>query len=115
MWRTLQKKRGYLLIRHFYLAAFFVLPFLGIAQTHYPGQHAGKFAIRDKLSPAVYGFDLHDVHLLDSRFTQNMQREEAWLSAIDVNSLLHSFRTNAGVYSGNEGGYSTVKKLAGWE
>jgi len=29
--------------------------------------------------------------------------------------LLHSFRTNAGIYSGNEGGYFTVPKLAGWE
>lgn len=103
------------LARQLFIAAFFVIPVLCFAQTHYPGQHAGKFAISDKLAPAVYGFDLQDVHLLDSRFTQNMQREQAWLSAIAVNSLLHSFRTNAGVYSGSEGGYSTVKKLGGWE
>ena len=34
---------------------------------------------------------------------------------IDVNRLLHSFRTNAGVWAGREGGYMTVKKLGGWE
>src|SRR5688500_2856001 len=85
------------------------------AQSHYPGQHAGKFAIDDKLIPAVYSFDLQDVQLTDSRFKQNMQREQSWLLSIDVNRLLHAFRTNAGIYSGNEGGYYAVKKLAGWE
>ena len=85
------------------------------AQSHYPGQHAGKFAIPDKAAPAVYSFDLQDVKLLDSRFKENMEREEKWILSIDVNSLLHSFRTNAGVYAGNEGGYFTVTKLGGWE
>lgn len=85
------------------------------AQTHYPGQHTGKFAIEDKLTPAVYSFNLQDVQLYDSRFKQNMKREQLWLQSIDVNRLLHSFRTNAGIYSGNEGGYFAVKKLAGWE
>jgi hypothetical protein len=85
------------------------------AQSHYPGQHAGKFAIDDKSTPAVYSFDLQDVQLTDSRFKQNMEREKTWLSSIDVNRLLHSFRTNAGIYSGTEGGYYAMKKLAGWE
>jgi DUF1680 family protein len=85
------------------------------AQSHYPGQHAGKFAIADQLTPAVYSFDLQNVRLLDSRFKENMQRTKGWLLSIDVNRLLHPFRTNAGIYSGNEGGYFSVKKLAGWE
>jgi uncharacterized protein len=85
------------------------------AQSHYPGQHAGKFAVNDQLKPPVYSFDLQDVHLTESRFTQNRQRAGAWLLSINVNQLLHSFRTNAGVYSGNEGGYFDVKKLGGWE
>jgi uncharacterized protein len=93
----------------------FLNPVMSKAQSHYPGQQAGLFAIEDKLKPAVYSFDLQDVRLLDSRFKQNMEREERWLLSIDVNSLLHSFQTNAGVYAGNEGGYMTVKKLAGWE
>src|SRR3989337_1654506 len=86
-----------------------------IAQSHYPGQHAGKFVLEDKLKPALYSFDLQDVKLLDSRFTENMEREQQWLLRIEVKSLLHSFRTNAGIYNGQEGGYMLVKKLAGWE
>jgi len=96
------------------LAAVIVLVSSVMAQSHYPGQHEGKFAIKDKLIPAVYSFDLQDVKLLDSRFKQNMEREQQWLLSIGANNLLHSFRTNAGVYSGNEGGYSG-RKLAGWE
>lgn len=89
--------------------------FLTQAQSHYPGQHAGKFSITDKLIPAVYAFDLEEVRLLDSRFQQNRERAANWLMSVEVNRLLHPFRTNAGVYSGYEGGYEAMKKLAGWE
>jgi DUF1680 family protein len=92
-----------------------LLPFLLQGQSHYPGQHEGKFAVKDQLQPAVYSFDVNEVRLLDGRFKQNMQREQAWLLSIDCNRLLHSFRNNAGVYDANEGGYFEVKKLAGWE
>lgn len=85
------------------------------AQSHYPGQHAGKFILKDKLEPKLYSFDLQDVKLQDSRFKQNMEREQQWLMSIGVNRLLHSFRTNAGVFSANEGGYDAGLKLAGWE
>lgn len=90
-------------------------PLLGLAQSHYPGQHQGKFAIEDQFKPALYSFDLDAVHLLDSRFKQNMEREQHWLLSIDTKRLLHSFRTNAGVFDANEGGYFEIKKLAGWE
>lgn len=85
------------------------------AQSHYPGQHAGKFAIADKFQPALYSFDLQDVKLRDGRFRENMVREQQWLLSIGVNRLLHSFRTNAGVFSASEGGYDAGLKLAGWE
>ena len=85
-----------------------LLPLSLNAQSHYPGQHAGKFAIQDKLKSSAYSFNLSDVRLLDSRFKDNMEREQKWLLSIGVNQLLHSFRTNAGVYSGNEGGYFTM-------
>lgn len=91
------------------------LTLASLGQSHYPGQHAGKFALADKLIPVVYSFDLEDVRLLNSRFQQNRDRAVNWLLSIEVNRLLHPFRTNAGVYSGNEGGYDTMKKLAGWE
>ena len=85
------------------------------AQSHYLGQHAGKFVVTDQLKPAIFAFDLQDVRLFDSRFKQNMEREQKWLQSIEPYRLLHSFRTNAGVYAGNEGGYFVVKKLGGWE
>ena len=31
------------------------------------------------------------------------------MTSIDVNRPLHSFRTNAGVFAGREGGYMTVR------
>ena len=60
-------------------------------------------------------FALKDVKLLPSRFQRNMQRDSAWIASIPVNSLLHSFRNTAGVFSSKEGGYMTMKHLAGWE
>lgn len=62
------------------------------AQSVYPGQHAGKLKKETVAPMQVVSFDLQDVRL-----------------------LLHSFRTTAGVFSGREGGYMTVKKLGGWE
>jgi Uncharacterized protein conserved in bacteria len=92
------------------------LPLSGIkAQSHYPGQHDGKMALTDKFTPKVYNFNLQDVRLLDSPFKQNMERSTQWMLSIPVKSLLHTFRTNAGVFNGNEGGYFVTKKLGGWE
>lgn len=85
------------------------------AQSQYPGQHTQKMLIKDKVEIKAYSFDLKDVKLLDSPFKDNMKRESEWILSLDVNRLLHSFRTNAGVYSGREGGYDTVEKLGGWE
>lgn len=85
------------------------------AQSVYPSQHAGKLK-RETVAPMkVKSFDLKDVRLLPSRFRENMMRDSMWMASIEVNRLLHSFRTNAGVFAGREGGYMTVKKLGGWE
>ncbi|MCD8044722.1 MAG: glycoside hydrolase family 127 protein [Tannerellaceae bacterium] len=85
------------------------------AQSVYPGQHEGKIAVPLQGEIKAYAFDLKDVRLLDSPFKENMQRESRWILSLDVNRLLHSFRTSAGVWAGLEGGYSAVKKLGGWE
>ena len=86
------------------------------AQSVYPGQHQGKMKKLETVAPIrVQSFDLKDVRLLASRFRDNMLRDSAWMTSLDVNRLLHSFRTNAGVFAGREGGYMTVKKLGGWE
>ena len=85
------------------------------AQSIYPGQHAGKMKMETAAPMTVESFDLKDVRLLPGRFRENMMRDSAWMVSIDVNRLLHSFRTTAGVFAGREGGYMTVKKLGGWE
>lgn len=56
-----------------------------------------------------------DVELLPSKFAENRARGEQWLRSLDPESLTHAFRVTAGVWSGKEGGYRTVRKLGGWE
>ena len=66
------------------------------AQSHYPVVNMPvNLTLEDKLVPKLYSFDLQDVKLLNSRFKQNMEREQEWLMSIGKR-LLHSFRTNAG-------------------
>lgn len=60
-------------------------------------------------------FLMNQVHLLPSRFQENMKRDSAWMMSVSVNSLLQSFRNTSGAFSSREGGYMTVKKLGGWE
>lgn len=60
-------------------------------------------------------FQMNQVHLLPSRFQENMKRGSAWMMSVSVNSLLQSFRNTSGAFSSREGGYMTVKKLGGWE
>lgn len=86
-----------------------------VAQSHYPGQHHGKFVLQDQLSSPVQAFDLHQIRLLDGRFKENMLREQSWIKQLDTKRLLHSFRNNSGVYTANEGGYFAMKKYGGWE
>lgn len=85
------------------------------AQSVYPGQHRGKMKKETVAPLRAESFDLKDVRLLPGRFRDNMMRDSAWMVSIEVGRLLHSFRTNAGVFAGREGGYMTVKKLGGWE
>ena len=60
-------------------------------------------------------FPLNDVRLLPSRFYYNMQRDSMWIASIPVRSLLHSFRNTSGVFTDKEGGYMTMRHMAGWE
>ncbi len=85
------------------------------AQSVYPGRNAGKMKVGTSAPLAVRSFDLGDVRLLPCRFRDNMERDSAWMVSLSTDRLLHSFRNNAGVYAGREGGYMTVRKLGGWE
>lgn len=92
-----------------------LLQFHAKAQSLYPGQYEEKRVVADVVCDSISCFDLEEVRLLPGRFTENMSRDSAWIVSLDVNRLLHSFRTSAGVFSGKEGGYMTVRKLGGWE
>ena len=97
----------------FILFAVFLLN--GNAQSVYPGQHKEKIKLPLNTEVKVFAFDLKDIRLLDSPFKDNLERNSKWIMSLDVNRLLHSFRTTSGVFAGLEGGYSIVKKLGGWE
>lgn len=84
-------------------------------QSVYPGQHAGKLKQETVVPVQAKSFDLKDIRLLPGRFRENMMRDSVWMTSLEINRLLHSFRTNAGVFAGREGGYMTVKKPGGWE
>ena len=103
------------MVRRILLAAACIVPALAGAQSLYPGQFEDKRVVKDAVKTEIRCFDLSDVRLLPGRFHDNMLRDSAWLASIGTDRLLHSFRTTAGVFSGKEGGYMTVKKLGGWE
>lgn len=101
---------------HIIVLALLMMSAAGVtAQSVYPGQHTGKFVIENKVPVKVKSFDLKDVRLMPGRVYDNLKRDSAWMVSIPVNRLLHSFRNNAGVYAGLEGGYESVKKFGGWE
>lgn len=85
------------------------------AQSVYPGQHTGKMKAECGVPCKALSFDLKDVRLLPGRVHDNLMRDSAWMASIDVTRLVHSFRNNAGVFAGREGGYESIKKFGGWE
>ncbi|MBQ8673900.1 MAG: glycoside hydrolase family 127 protein [Bacteroides sp.] len=85
------------------------------AQSVYPGRSEEKMKVEMQAPVQVRSFGLKEVRLLPSRFRENMMCDSAWMVSIEVNRLLHSFRTMAGVWAGREGGYESLKKYGGWE
>lgn len=85
------------------------------AQSMYPGQHGGKLKVADTAPAKVRAFDLKDVRLLPGRVHDNLRRDSAWMANISINRLTHSFKNNAGIFAGLEGGYESLKKYGGWE
>ncbi|HTG57535.1 MAG TPA: beta-L-arabinofuranosidase domain-containing protein, partial [Niabella sp.] len=93
----------------------FLILFTAHAQSVYPGQHKDKLKLSTSGRVKAYSFDLKDVQLLPSIFTENRDRTAVWILSLNVNRLLQSFRNTSGTWSALEGGYSGVKKLGGWE
>lgn len=84
-------------------------------QSIYPGSADGRTGVADVCEVKAKAFPLSDVRLLPGRLRDNLERDSAWMANIDARRMLHSFRNNAGVYAGVEGGYESVRKYGGWE
>ena len=85
------------------------------AQSVYPGQHAGKLKVTTCVPHKAEAFDLSEVRLLPGRVRDNLSRDSAWMANISIDRLTHSFKNNAGIFAGREGGYESLKKYGGWE
>ena len=102
-------------MRRLFALLLLVWPLAGWSQSAYPGLHTEKYTHKHCIELAAEPFSLQDVRLLPSRFTENLQRDAAWMRSLSVDRLLHSFRNTSGCYAALEGGYTAVKKLGGWE
>ena len=78
------------------------------AKAQYIGQSDSLLKLGPKITAKAISFNLQDVKLLDSRFTENMKRNGKWLLSMDTKRLLHSWRVNAGLAT-------YAKPLGGWE
>lgn len=85
------------------------------AQSLYPGQHEDKIKVKTAIPLKARAFGLDAVRVLPGRVHDNIRRDSAWMANISARRMLHSFRNNAGVFAGLEGGYEAVKKYGGWE
>ncbi|MEP7257349.1 MAG: beta-L-arabinofuranosidase domain-containing protein [Flavitalea sp.] len=98
----------------FFLATIFFLHENNLAQ--YVGQHPDLIKSGIKAPVKAYAFDLQDIRLLNSRFSENMEREQHWLLALPNDRLLHSFNINAGLSSNNNLNKTGLNEpLGGWE
>jgi DUF1680 family protein len=61
-----------------------------------------------KVATVATQFDLHDVRLLDGPLKEILERNHQYLLSLDVDRLVHNFRTNAGLPS-------DAQPLGGWE
>ncbi len=92
-----------------------LVPSFAPAQSVYPGSVAAGVVREDVSEVSAKAFPLSDVKLLPGRLRDNLERDSAWMANIDTRRLIHSFRNNAGVFAGLEGGYESIRKFGGWE
>lgn len=107
--------------RRFFLGKILHLMFVYVlvpsfTMAQYVGQHNEVISQPTKIAVKAYSFDLKDVHLLPSRFTENMDREGAWMLSLPVERLVHSFKVNAGLLTENKKSITKMPTpLGGWE
>ncbi|MEU9539412.1 beta-L-arabinofuranosidase domain-containing protein [Streptomyces mirabilis] len=73
-----------------------------------PGTNTSGAPVAHDANTPVQPFPLGSVTLLDSAFRANQQRNSAYLRFVDIDRLLHTFRTNVGLPS-------SVRPCGGWE
>jgi DUF1680 family protein len=101
---------------HWLILGSFVCAMYGEANAQYIGQHNSAVKVSTSIPVKAYAFDLQDVHLLPSRFKDNMDREGDWMLSLPVNRLLHSFQVNAGMLTDLKTSKTKMPKpLGGWE
>ncbi|HEU5471596.1 MAG TPA: beta-L-arabinofuranosidase domain-containing protein [Actinophytocola sp.] len=72
------------------------------------GRASAAVALRPDVGVSVFPFPLPQVALLDSPFRANMNRILAYLSFLDPDRMLHTFRVNVGLSS-------TAQPVGGWD
>jgi len=72
------------------------------AKSQYPGQYPSLWNINPKIEIKASSFNLEDVKLLESPFTETIERNGKWLLSMDIKRLLHSFRVNAGIQTSSK-------------
>src|SRR5665213_379143 len=82
----------------------------------YVGQNEEVTRVDTKIPLKAYAFDMRDIRLLDSRFKENMEREQHWLLSLPNARLLNSFYINAGMPTYDSTTKTGLPKpLGGWE
>jgi uncharacterized protein len=72
------------------------------------GRASAAVALRPDIGVSVFPFPLSQVSLLDSPFRANMNRTLSYLTFVDPDRLLHTFRLNVGLSS-------TAQPVGGWD
>ncbi|WP_461450377.1 beta-L-arabinofuranosidase domain-containing protein [Mucilaginibacter sp.] len=67
------------------------------AQSYVPELNDTRIKVKSQVPIKAYSFDLKDVHLLESPFKDAMEKDVAYLLAIDPDRLLTGFRSHSGL------------------
>jgi uncharacterized protein len=96
------------MIRMMYSHFIIILLLLFLNSTPLNSQPDKKDKVPPKIKNAVQLFDMKDINLLDGPFKKGLEQNHDYLLNLDINSLLHNFRINAGFPS-------HAIPLKGWE
>ena len=73
------------------------LCFTALGQSYVPEKSNAKVKVSPVVPVKAYGFNLKDVKLLNSPFSNAMSKDSAYLMLLSPNRLLYRFYKNAGL------------------